>query len=441
MGSLNPQVVAAAKLPILNPNEFDLWKMRIEKYFLMTNYSLWEMILNGDSPPPTKIVDGVVEIVAPTTAEQRNKSDLNEQNLDDLFNNLKIYEAEVKGSSPSSQKTQNIAFVSSNNTDSTNESVNAAPSIFAASSKAKVFTLPNVDSLSDAVIYSFFATMRFHKRSGRILGANGTDTIRFDMSKVECYNCYKRGHFARECRSPRDIRNKETTKRTVPVEKFLGMVKFGNDHVAKIMGYGDYQIRNVTISRVYYVEGLGYNQFSVGQFYDSDLEVAFRQNTCFIRNLDGVDLLTSSRGKNLYTLSLQDMMAQGLVRGLPKLKFEKDHLCSACAMGKSTKKTHKPKFEDTNQEKLYLLYMDLCGPMRVESVNEKKYILVIVDDYSRFTWVKFLRSKDETLDFIIKFLKMIQVRLNVPIRRIRTDNGTEFVNQTLRDYYEEVDIS
>nr|GEZ63231.1 retrovirus-related Pol polyprotein from transposon TNT 1-94 [Tanacetum cinerariifolium] len=137
-----------------------------------------------------------------------------------------------------------------------------------------------------------------------------------------------------------------------------------------------------------------------------DLEVAFRQHTCFIRNLDGVDLLTGSRENYLYTLSLQDMMAsspiyllskasktkswlwhhrlsnmnfgainhvakQGLVRGLPKLKFEKDHLCSACAMGKSTKKSHKPKSKDTHQEKLYLLNMDLCGPMRVESVNGK----------------------------------------------------------------------
>nr|GEY64132.1 integrase, catalytic region, zinc finger, CCHC-type, peptidase aspartic, catalytic [Tanacetum cinerariifolium] len=156
------------------------------------------------------------------------------------------------------------------------------------------------------------------------------------------------------------------------------------------------------ISWVYFVEGLGHNLFSVGQFCDSDLEVAFRQYTCFIRNLDGIDLLTGSRGNNLYTLSLQDMMAsspicllskatktkswlwhrrlshlnfgainhlarQGLVRGLPKLKYEKDHLCSACAMGKSTKKSHKPKSEDTNQEKRYLLHMDLCGPMRLES--------------------------------------------------------------------------
>ncbi|GJZ31982.1 retrovirus-related pol polyprotein from transposon TNT 1-94 [Tanacetum coccineum] len=164
-----------------------------------------------------------------------------------------------------------------------------------------------------------------------------------------------------------------------------------------------------------------------------DLEVAFRKNTCFVRNLEGVDLLLGSQGTNLYSMSIRDMMESslisrhGLVRGLPRLKFEKDHLCSACAMGKSKKQSHKPKSEDTNQEKLYLLHMDLCGPMRVASVNRKNYILVIVDDYSQFTWVKFLASKDEALDFIIKFLKMIQVRLNATIRRHLYNNGTEFV--------------
>ncbi|GJU82992.1 putative ribonuclease H-like domain-containing protein [Tanacetum coccineum] len=168
-----------------------------------------------------------------------------------------------------------------------------------------------------------------------------------------------------------------------------------------ILGYGDYQIGNVTISRVYYVEGLGHNLFSVGKFYDSNLEVAFRQHTCFIRNLEGVDLLTGSRGNNLYTLSLGDMMASSPICLLSK------------ASKTNKKKPHKPKSEDTNQEKLYLLHMDLCGPMCVASVNGKKYIPVIVDDYSRFTWVKYLR----------------------------TDNGTEFVNHTLREYYEKVDIS
>nr|GFA08114.1 ribonuclease H-like domain-containing protein [Tanacetum cinerariifolium] len=135
--------------------------------------------------------------------------------------------------------------------------------------------------------------------------------------------------------------------------------------------------------------------------------------------------------------SLNHLARNGLVRGIPRLKFKKDHLCFACAMGKSKKQSHKPKAEDTNQDKLYLLHMDLCGHMRVASVNGKKYILIIMDDYSWFTWVKFLASKDEAPDFIIKFLKMIQVRLNAFVRNIRTYNETKFVNQTLRDYYEQ----
>nr|GFD05629.1 putative ribonuclease H-like domain-containing protein [Tanacetum cinerariifolium] len=110
-------------------------------------------------------------------------------------------------------------------------------------------------------------------------------------------------------------------------------------------------------------------------------------------------------------------------------------------MGNSKKKPHKPKSKDTNQEKLYLLHMDLYGPMRVASVNGKKYILVIVDDYSQFTWVKCLKSKDEAPDFIIKFLKMIQVQIKTYAHQIKTDNGTEFINQTLREYYMKVGIS
>ncbi|GJS72175.1 retrovirus-related pol polyprotein from transposon TNT 1-94 [Tanacetum coccineum] len=182
--------------------------------------------------------------------------------------------------------------------------------------------------------------------------------------------------------------------------------------------------------------GLGHSLFFVGKFCDSNLEVAFRQHACFIRNLERVDLLTGSRGNNLYTLSLRDMMASSPISLLSKASNTKSWLWHR---HKSKKKPHKLKSEDTNQEKLYLLHMDLYGPMSVTSVNGKKYNLFIVDDYSRFTWVKFLRSKDEAPDFIIKFLKMIQVRLKVPIRRIRTDNGTEFVNQTLREYYEKAE--
>ncbi|GJY91430.1 retrovirus-related pol polyprotein from transposon TNT 1-94 [Tanacetum coccineum] len=182
-----------------------------------------------------------------------------------------------------------------------------------------------------------------------------------------------------------------------------------------------------------------------------------------------VDLLSGSRDTNLYTISLDDMLPSspicllskasktkswlwhrrlshlnfgtlnkldkdGLARGIPRLKFQKDHLCSACALGKSKKSSHQPKAEDTNQEKLYLLHMDLCGPMRVASINGKRYILVIVDDYSRFTWVRFLKTKDEAPAAIIKCIKNIQVHLKATVQNVRTDNGTEFVNQTLREW-------
>ncbi|GJZ43670.1 retrovirus-related pol polyprotein from transposon TNT 1-94 [Tanacetum coccineum] len=227
--------------------------------------------------------------------------------------------------------------------------------------------------------------------------------------------------------------------------KFLGTFRFGNDQIAKIMGYGDYKQGNVTISRVYYVEGLGHNLFLVGQFCDSDLEVAFRENTCFIQDLDDVDLLLGSRDTNLYTISLDDILKTSLICLLSKSSKTKSWLwhrrLSHLNFGKSKKSSDQPKAEDTNHEKLYLLHMDLCGLMRVESINGKKYILVIVDDYSRFTWVKFPRSKDEAPDAIIKCIKNIQVCLNATVRNVRTYNETEFVNQTLREFYENVSIS
>nr|GEW78087.1 hypothetical protein [Tanacetum cinerariifolium] len=273
MESLSLQVISAAKLPILNHNEFDLWKMRIEQYFLMTDYSLCEVILNGDSPIPTRVINGVVQPVAPPTTEQRlarknelkarewrthtliwrNKTDLEDQSLDDLFNILKIYEAEVKSSSSTSSTTQNIAFVSSHNTDSTNKSVSVVASVSAASTKVHVSALPNVDTLSDAQIDAddleemdlkwqmAILTMRarrFLQRTGKNLGANGTTSIGFDMSKVKCYNCHRRGHFARECRSPKDNRNKEPQRRNVPVE-----TSTSNALVLQCDGIGSYDWR------------------------------------------------------------------------------------------------------------------------------------------------------------------------------------------------------
>nr|GEY64595.1 retrovirus-related Pol polyprotein from transposon TNT 1-94 [Tanacetum cinerariifolium] len=194
-------------------------KMMIEQYFLMNDYSLREVILNGDSSIPTRVIDGVVQPVAPTTAEQnlptewrthtliwRNKTDLEDQSLDDLFNSLKIYEAKVKSSSSTSPTTQNIAFVSSQNTDSTNESVSAIASVSAASTKVLVFALPNqidADDLEEIDLKWQMAMLtmranRFLQRIRRNLEANGTTSIGFNISKVECYNCHRRGNFTKK---------------------------------------------------------------------------------------------------------------------------------------------------------------------------------------------------------------------------------------------------
>nr|GEZ46543.1 ribonuclease H-like domain-containing protein [Tanacetum cinerariifolium] len=121
-----------------------------------------------------------------------------------------------------------------------------------------------------------------------------------------------------------------------------------------------------------------------------------------------------------------------------KFKYHKEHLCPSCEQGKSKRASHPPKAVPNSRQRCH---MDLCGPMRIASINGKRYILVIVDDYSRYTWVHFLRSKDEAPAVIITFLKRITVLLQSPVIIIRTDNGTEFKNQVLKVYFDSVSIS
>nr|GEV29194.1 hypothetical protein [Tanacetum cinerariifolium] len=221
------------------------------------------------------------------------------------------------------------------------------------------------------------------------------------------------------------------------VEKFMGTVRFGNDQFAPIMGYGDLVQGNITINRV-----------------------ALRKSTCFVRDLQGNDLLNGNRGSDLYIISLQEstsstplcLMAKAsptqawlwhrrlshfnfdyinllskkdFMIGLPKLKYVKDQLCSYCELSKAKRSSFKSKAVPSSKGRLNLLHMDLCGPMRVASINEKKYILVIVDDYSRYTWTLFLRSKDETPEVLKEFLTMIQRNLQAPMITVRTDRGTK----------------
>ncbi|GJT74319.1 ribonuclease H-like domain-containing protein [Tanacetum coccineum] len=222
MDSESTHMVATSKVPMLKPE-------------------------NGNSTPKTIVMEGVEKVIPPKIAKEkaqkrlekllrslspewnthavvwRNKPELETMSMDDLYNNLKVYEPEVKGTSSSSISTQNMAFVSSNNSGSTNEVVNTANEVFAISTQDLQQLHPDDLEEIDLRWQMTMLTMRarrFLKNTGRKVSINGNETIGFDNSKVECYNYHKRGHFARECRALRnqDYKSKESSRRSVPVE-------------------------------------------------------------------------------------------------------------------------------------------------------------------------------------------------------------------------------
>ncbi|KAJ9538190.1 hypothetical protein OSB04_030923 [Centaurea solstitialis] len=260
------------------------------------------------------------------------------------------------------------------------------------------------------------------------------------------------------------------------VERPGGTVSFGNKTTGVIKGYGILTNGKVSIKKVLYVEGLSHNLFSASQFCDGYNIVLFSIINCLIINSDGVEIFEGRRFYNLYVVDfpvidsskpvclfskatkgeswiwhrrfshqnfsdISKLANGGLVKGLPKLTFDRDSLCPACQMGKMKRSSHKSKTESSCQSPLEMLHMDLCGPMRIQSISGKKYILVMVDEYSRYTWLEFLRMKSEAPELIIKFIKRIQVLLQLPVRKIRSDNGTEFKNATLDAYLTSVGIS
>ncbi|GJW53474.1 ribonuclease H-like domain-containing protein [Tanacetum coccineum] len=463
-------MVAASKVPMLKPGEFELWRMRIEQYIQMIDYALWEVIENGATLPKIAVVEGVEKVMPTTSAEDkaqrrlevkarstlmmgipnehqlkfnsikdakllleaiekrfggneatkktqrnllkqqyenftapssemldqtfdrlqklvsqlelldeklsqedvnqkllrslspewnthavvwRNKADLDTMSMDDLYNNLKVYEPEVKGISSSSSSTQNMAFVSSsnNNTSSSNEAVNAAHGVTTASTQVNTAYSTNIDNLSDAVICSFFASQpnspqlahedlqqihpddieemdlrwqmamltmrarRFLKNTGRKLTVNGNETIGFDKSKVECYNCHKRGHFARECRAPRnqDNKNKESSRRSVPVETSTSTALVSCD------GLGGYDWSDQA------EEGPNYALMAYSSS-SSDSEVSNDSN-CSKSCMETVKLLKSQNDQLLRDLEKSSLMVLGYKTGLEsveeKLEFYK----------------------------------------------------------------------------------------------------------------------
>nr|GEX34796.1 putative ribonuclease H-like domain-containing protein [Tanacetum cinerariifolium] len=717
----------------------------------------------------------------------RNKADLEEQSLDDLFNSLKIYKAKVKHSSSTGTTTQNLAFVSSSNTDSTTESVSAAANISVVCAKMLVSSLPNVDSLSNAVILSFFASQstsprldnkdlkqidvddleemdlrwqmamltmrarRFLQKTGRNLGANGPTSMGFNMSKVECYNYHMKGHFARECKSPKDSRRNEeepanyalmpfsysssssdndvpscskvyaqlhsqydkltddfrksqfdvisyqtgtfmppkpdlvfntaptavetdhpafnvqlsltkpeqalqsvqtsilaatpklaslkpassgkrknrkacfvcksvdhlikdcdyhakkmaqpkqrnhahrgthkqyapmthtnpqkhmvpaavltqfkpisitavrpvsavvpkikvtrprhanpiVTKSKSPSRRHLtrspspmtsnspprvtavkaplvsaaqgmqgkwewipkcpildhisrtisasmtlkrfdyndalgrsksdkgvidsgcsrhmtgnmsylsdfkelnsGYVAFGgNPKCGKISGKRKIKTSKLDFDDVYFVKELKFNLFSVSQMennmYNVNLKniVPSRDLTClFAKATIDESNLWHRRLEHINCKTINKLVKGNLVRGLSSKVFENDNTCVACKKGKQHKASCKTKPDSSVDQPLYMLHMDLFGPTFVKSLNKKSYCLVVIDDYSRFTWVFFLATKDENSPIPKTFITGLENQLSLKVKVIRSDNGTNFKNTDLNQF-------
>ncbi|KAJ9550670.1 hypothetical protein OSB04_014715 [Centaurea solstitialis] len=315
-----------------------------------------------------------------------------------------------------------------------------------------------------------------------------------DLSKINrpkpCFICCKINHLAKDCYfNPINYRHSfqnykssmiERKKQQFQAKKFNGgHVAFGdNPKGGKVSGKGNISKGKMTFEDVYYVEQLKYNLLSVSQVCDKKHSILFNDEECMILSPEfkivdeNMILLRAPRKDNVYCLDLEDVSSKSslncllskaslsesslwhrrmchmnfknmnklvkgnLVRGLPTKEFSCDDHCVSCLKGKQHKSTHKSKEVNTISTPLQLLHMDLFGPTNVMSIGKKSYCLVIVDDYSRFTWVFFLRTKDETSGLIKPFVLRVENKSNLKVKVIRSDNGTEFKNADLNLFCE-----
>ncbi|KAJ9536503.1 hypothetical protein OSB04_un000340 [Centaurea solstitialis] len=231
------------------------------------------------------------------------------------------------------------------------------------------------------------------------------------------------------------------------------------------------------MNQVSYVDGLKHNMISVSQLCDNGLDVMFKIKYCIMYKADTlIEVMRANRRGDLYLICFESLEAKeeislvssvkneeawiwhtrfchlifhtldklvrlNLVKGLANIKFEKDHLCSACEMGKLRRSSHKTKSDPSYDKPLQMLHVDLCGPIAVQSLGGKKYILVLIDEFSRFTWLEFMKKKSQVPSILINLLKILQVLLGLQVRVLRSDNGTAFKNSITKDYLASVGIT
>nr|GFA17547.1 integrase, catalytic region, zinc finger, CCHC-type, peptidase aspartic, catalytic [Tanacetum cinerariifolium] len=475
MDSDTAHIMAASKVPMLKPGEFEIWRMRIKQYIQMMDYALWDVIENGPTLQKTQVMEDVTTFIPITFVEDKAQRRL-----------------EVKARSTLMMGIPNEHQLKFNSIKDAKQLMGAIKKRFEWNTHDVVWrNKADLDTMSMYDLYNNLkiVTETVQRRAPGNTGTKGIQTtgsgVNNSGKKVICYNCRGEGHVARQCKEPKCARNSQwyhdkallmqvkekgavldaeakaflvdvesfmanlssiggtngsssshineivqivlwyldsgcsrhmtgdRSKLINYVEKFIGTVRFENDQFAKIVGYGDYKLDDTIISRVYYVEGLNHKLFSVGQFCDGGLEVAFRHHTCHIQNMDKVDLLQGSRSINLYSISLNDMLSASPVFLLMKASSTKSWLWH--------RRLNHLNFGTLNE----LARKDLVRGLPL----------------LKFSWVRFLRTMDETPEVFLKFLKNTQRALNATVHTVRTDNGTEFVNKTLTDLFESVGIT
>ncbi|GJT06372.1 putative ribonuclease H-like domain-containing protein [Tanacetum coccineum] len=528
----------------------------------------------------------------------RTKPGVDSLSFDDLYNNLRVFESDVKGSTASSSSPQNVAFVSEN-TSSTND--------------IDEYDLEEMDLKWQVAMISM-RMKKFYKKTSRKLQFDAKEPVVFDKTKVECYNCHKTGHFARECRIKGDQDNrrrdawnsgtkdesrtgqKEDSKALVTIdgegvdwtnhskdedyalmacnssdsdtevipcsnkckesyanlkklydvqreqlsdasieikaysqglkkveaqlvahqqgqlwyEQKIKFMKIDLDDKTDVLTYHkkllaeaqkekedlkakDYPhralkdkgivdsgcSRHMTGNKAYlaefqdfnggpvafggskgYITGKGkiktrkldfedacfvkelqhFNLFFVSQICNKTNKVLFIDSECLVLSPEfklpdeNQVLLKIPRQNNMYSFNLENIVPSGGLACLPLKIFQNDHTCVACQKGKQHKASCKAKSVSSISHSLQLLHMDLFGPTSVRSLNHKTYCLVITDDFSRFSWVFFLRTKDETSGILKDFIRQIENQLNQKVKTIRCDNGTEFKNKDVIEF-------
>ena len=246
-------------------------------------------------------------------------------------------------------------------------------------------------------------------------------------------------------------------------------VTFGDNSQGTVKGFGDIVTREFILTKVYYVEGLKHNLISISQICDKGFNVNCSKLECIVKDKKGNPIINGKRKGNLYSLNLDlvlesngiclltysqsdsgwlwhkrlghlnfknisKLQSLNLVRGLPKASFKKDRLCRACQCGKQKKASFKAINLLKTSKPLELLHMDLFGPIRTRSFGGKKYSLVVVDDFTRFTWILLMESKDETLYLLTRLINKIQNQKNSKVIKIRSDHGTEFENTGVEEF-------